>query len=589
MTVAATFLIAVAMVGFGLAMARAAGGRTKEDPLAAAYALVAGWALVSLVGAVCALAGLSLTVPMAVAGLAGLVLFARHAAAAGRALRALALAWLLLAPLLVFASLIPPTAYDEFSHWIPNARYLIAHDAFPTAALPNIESAVPGYPPASPLVGYLAGRLVAGAEEYAPKIFTVLLAGAFALTLAERLSLRGAGVLSVAAGVLLATLFNPFFDPRIALTSYTDTPTAFVLALCMFAAWKCVEEGSAPWAMRMAGAALALVLMRESNVALVGVVGLALVLLRGRLRDLLALALPAFVGAAVWRSYLMLQAIGTPLAPRPLAEWDFNAPLTVARVLLTERLAARPVLGIAGGAVLVALVVLVYVARARITAPVRRLLLIAGLLALLWTLFLAWNYAAVFAPGGASIALSAWRYWGQVGPTLMLATVALLAGLGRAPLAALAQRLARSAPRTRIAMGALACALPLVLLAATQRHWRHDCQFPDVAFARQTGLALRAVDLAGARLTLVHPAEPAWYANVVGYELRKPFGWVLYAATREETDRASLLLDMSAANRSGLLAGRPTPVLQLERWSGSGWQAVRALAAPGRLCVPLWR
>ncbi len=75
----------------------------------------------------------------------------------------------------------------------------------------------------------------------------------------------------------------------------------------------------------------------------------------------------------------------------------------------------------------------------------------------------------------------------------------------------------------------------------------------------------------------------------MGYELRKPFGWVLYAATREETDRASLLLDMSAADRSGLLAGRPTPVLQLERWSGSGWQAVRALAAPGRLCVPLWR
>lgn len=40
----------------------------------------------------------------------------------------------------------------------------------------------------------------------------------------------------------------------------------------------------------------------------------ALVLLRGRLRDLLALAVPAFVGVAVWRSYLMLQAIGTPPA-----------------------------------------------------------------------------------------------------------------------------------------------------------------------------------------------------------------------------------------------------------------------------------
>ncbi len=585
MTVAATLLIAVAMIGFGLALERAADGPAAGDRLQPAYALVTGWAAVSLIAALCALAGLSLTVPMAMAGVAGLVLFARLAGAAAPALRDLALAWLLLVPLVVFASLIPPTAYDEFSHWIPNARYLITRDAFATAAAPNIDSAIPGYPPASPLIGYLAGRMVTGAEEYAPKIFTILLAGAFALALAEQLAVRGLRALALAGGVLLATLFDPFFDPRIALTSYTDTPTALVLALAVFAAWKSGEEGGARWAVRMAGAVLVLVLMRESNGALVGAIGLALLLLRARRRDLLALALPALAGVLVWRGYLALQAIGTPLAPRPLAEWDWNAPLTVARVLVTERLANRPLLGLAGGAVLLALLVLFYFARAHITPPVRRLVLIAGVLTLVWTLFLAWNYAAVFAPGGASIALSAWRYWGQVGPTLILAGVALLACLGREPLCALGARLAQAARPRRVAIGVLACALAPALLVATHRHWRHDCQFPDVAVARQTGLALRSVDLSGARLTVVHATEPAWYANVIGYQLGKPFGWVLYAAARDAAERGGVLLDLSAVSRSDLAAGRPVPPLQLERWSGTAWQSLRALPPLDELCA----
>jgi hypothetical protein len=39
-----------------------------------------------------------------------------------------------LLPLLWIAGRIAPTMYDEFTHWLPNARFLIGQDAFPDAS-----------------------------------------------------------------------------------------------------------------------------------------------------------------------------------------------------------------------------------------------------------------------------------------------------------------------------------------------------------------------------------------------------------------------------------------------------------------------
>ena len=34
-----------------------------------------------------------------------------------------------------------PTTFDEFTHWLPNARFLIENDAFADAGHPNLWSA----------------------------------------------------------------------------------------------------------------------------------------------------------------------------------------------------------------------------------------------------------------------------------------------------------------------------------------------------------------------------------------------------------------------------------------------------------------
>jgi hypothetical protein len=146
--VIAIIALAAGMVGAGSLVVALLGGNSYDS----AANLVTGWAAISTTGTICALAGARLTAPFAIAafaGIAGLVLSdRRHAAAAA--------ACLLATPLLFIASAVPPVMSDEFAHWLPNARILVETDAFPTIERKNVWSQKPGYPPAMPLIGYIA-------------------------------------------------------------------------------------------------------------------------------------------------------------------------------------------------------------------------------------------------------------------------------------------------------------------------------------------------------------------------------------------------------------------------------------------------
>jgi len=72
--------------------------------------------------------------------------------------RALLIAAVLSVPLIVVVAAMSPSQWDEFTHWLPNARYLVEHGDFPRAGI-WIPSSQPSYPYALPLVAYMASQL----------------------------------------------------------------------------------------------------------------------------------------------------------------------------------------------------------------------------------------------------------------------------------------------------------------------------------------------------------------------------------------------------------------------------------------------
>ena len=141
---------------------------------------------------------------------------------------------------------------------------------------------------------------------------------------------------------LFGTLLNPFFDPRLAVTIYSDVPTAFLLAAMLYALWRAGEshEAARDWTVRASLTALALVQLRETNIGLVAAAALsvpAAAAVVGRHHggiDLkrswsVAAAFAAAPAAAtlIWRLHLHGQGIAPDVVPRALSDWIWSAPV----------------------------------------------------------------------------------------------------------------------------------------------------------------------------------------------------------------------------------------------------------------------
>jgi hypothetical protein len=484
----------------------------------------------------------------------------------------LAFAWLLVLPLLAIAASIPPTMFDEFSHWLPNARFLVERDRFPDATSPNLWSAVPSYPPALSLVGYLVEQLAAHGYELAGKIFNVLVVAGFGLVLAEQARTRIGVISAIAIGVTGASILNPFFDPRIALTAYPDMPSGVMLALCLAACWRSLDDPGPVWRFRIA-TTVVLVLLRETNVAFV--VGLAggLVVMGWRARSALtALVGPALVAFALWRLYLWSAAMPPALMPLPVAEWNWRAPLTVISALLTDRLMAHPLLGFAAFAVIGMLVTLVLRCIRSGDASLRNLLLLVAAITIAWLLFLAASYVAVLPPVVALEAHSTWRYITQLGPTFTFALFTL-AGAG-AP-ATRGDTTVTGAPDLRVlrrrAIAMIVCLLPGAFTLATWRYWKINCRYPNLTVARLMTSSMPPID----ETTVIDVnATAGWDAGVIAYHLHRVFG-----ATRQISSAGASLKEGYLLDLGELVPHRPhdepySPTVTLFRWTGAEWQPV---------------
>ena len=139
--------------------------------------LIAGWSLVTLVFVVAGgLGGINfqmITSVFVLTAILSLLVMLRKKRADRHIdfIKSLVLAL----PLLWLTATMAISQWDEFTHWIPNARYLFTYDSLPGPGKPEPTSNLPGYPHTLALVIYLVSRVTGGLAENASAIFTVVL------------------------------------------------------------------------------------------------------------------------------------------------------------------------------------------------------------------------------------------------------------------------------------------------------------------------------------------------------------------------------------------------------------------------------
>jgi len=585
---------------------------------------VSGWGIAALLGALGAVVGIDQTgLSRGMLGL-GLLLLVPLPGAGLRPgwllLRDLAVLLVLVAPMGLLVAATPATAFDEFAQWLPNTRYLVEHARYWLWPDWVGLSSKPGYPNGSVTIALLASQFAGPSVEAPFKIFGVILLGAFGAVLAHLVAGSGGAshrrtLMLLGAGCLVA-FTEPLFDPRVGLTALTDMPSGVVLAVAglvaslgIGAARRGRRAVAASWFAWGGLLSLTLVMLRTTNLVLVAAIGLACIVLlsAARIRPSRAMALwaalligPCLVGLLVWHAYLSVAGIGPDIAPRDLTAWDWTAPVTVARAFLLDRLLGQPLLGVGAlGCVAVTLLGGVILWQ-RLDDPgtedrpsPRLLLGLTAIVGLLFILFLAWSYMAVFSAEEVARAASLWRYLTELGPLILLAAgSAALSLLPQGPTAPWRRRVLASA-------GIGACILTLLLPVVGRRYYGLDCRYPDVVAARDVAGALRTAlgsirsDGAVPRVVIVHPTMGDWMAFAIAFDLRWPDSdrLVLFRKTEaplSETERWAwdngydAVLDLTPLDRAALTARPIVPAVTLfgrPEARGETWRSL-AVTAP---------
>ncbi len=617
---AAVAVTACALTGLGSAPARLLGDAQQRVPLLRLPLMaIAGWGLAAFASAVGAAAGSGqvwLARTVLVVGLALLIPLGRRRASQFALLGELALVLLLVAPTGILVAGTPAMAYDEFAQWLPNSRFLVEQGRY--WGWPEWQglSSKPGYPNASAVIALLVNQL-AGPDVEAPfKTFVVFLLGGFGAALAGLAATRcvpdresggrlwRATIALLPIGVL-AALVDPFIDPRIAFTAYTDTPSAIVLAIVVLAACYAVDaarRGDHPAAAHWFGwsglLGLTLVLLRTTNLVLVGAfwVGAGLLLLVQAAASLsrwsrwaLLLCTPPALGLGVWQVHLWQAHIGPDITPKTFALWDWSAPATLARAFLFDRLAGNPLVG--GGALALAAIAVTagWLLWRRRGAdaddrlpPARIVIILAAIVSVCFVGFLAWAYIAVFSPDEVATAASLWRYLSELGPMLVLAAASIVLSRIRPGLGS-----------RRLCAALFAGVAGLILLPYLGASYeRLDCRYPDIAAARAAIAELRpalepfaAPPPHPARVAVVAPEMGDWLSYALAFDMGWPASNQLVRWRRKAEPLAQseawawdegldALLDFTPLDRVALKAKAAIPPVSLlvrPKASGEPW------------------
>ncbi|HEV2675993.1 MAG TPA: hypothetical protein VGV37_15835 [Aliidongia sp.] len=333
--------ILLAFLAMGL-VGRLVGGPRAEFETDA----LAGWGLLSALLTLWGVAtALSLRIP-AIAFLVGAaVVLVWPARRPGRTAWAeLGRLMVLALPILTIMATIQPSQSDIFMNLMPNAAYLDDYGVFPTAGGPDAHSFLPVAPYNTQFPTFLGGLVGGGFQGGGLALFTVGLYVLAALLFARMLvnpaeggTVRP-GWAATGFGILLVTLLNPGFVPRVAFAGYGEAPVAITL---LFAGWLgCRAMVALAAGERRPGSLvqLALVLMAMVNVKqqaigmLIAFVGAAVLVAGyerriGWRRAIVTFggsALPALALYLLWRWFVLTRFPEGELKPLPFDEWNWG-------------------------------------------------------------------------------------------------------------------------------------------------------------------------------------------------------------------------------------------------------------------------
>jgi hypothetical protein len=563
---AGVLLAAAAMTGLGRLMT---GGRAPPEA-----ALIAGWGtlcfVLTLWGVLTPRSMRGPAAALALVGLASLVLPRLRLARADW--RALGRIGAIAVPLLLVMASARPAEPDTFLNLLPNAAYLHDHGMFPAADRAPAYSYLPTAPYNLQIAVFLAGLVTPGFPANGLIAFNIVLQLAAGLLLARLLSEDDPPSWRVSAlGLLGATLLNPGFVPRYDLAGYGEPGVtvalafAAVYALRAAAAIEARERAAMPLIIFTASLA-ALVNMKQDSVALaLALVIAAAIVWRARAWPVLAAAaLPAAILYLAWRGYVLSRMPAGELQVLPRAQWQIGA----IGLILTNMLRTVAGKGVYFGAIAVVLGAAVWRWRRAPSGDGPRMAAILGILFLLYSLALVFDYVAVDIGKMGTDAHSYFRYVTHLSLVLMAAAALLLRG------PALSRVLARPGMT-----GVLIAAMAVAPVAAF-RYVRFDLEPPEL---RVWQLAATAAPLLqdGERVALLLPDDNGSVATMLGTILRS-------APLRRPHLRLDTVVSLDAAqgDRHAILSCTPQGGAAVLIRSNEGWQTEAVMhyppAPPGR-------
>ncbi len=518
---------AVLISGFALlALGAAVGGsrRLWEADI------IAGWGITTLVFIIAGtLAPLSLGWVAAglllAAAVCAVVAAGRDGFAAGVGpLRAM----LLGLPLLIIASAMMASQWDEFSQWLWNARYLLEVGAFPGPGRPESLASFPAYPKAMPIAMALNSWVAGTFVENGGALFNLVLLLATALLVARLMRLgyapqepdRAPGFALLAFALLFTIAFPPFVVAKITLTAYADPGTAVAVAFSAILGWRAVlaladderRAQAAPMGWQMGLAMAVLVSLKQANLVLLILIfiGVALAGLRttgvrpAALAGLLARAiLPAAIAYFLWRHYVGQALSGAEFKLISPADWDLSVirPMlaTIFSIMLNKSVFF---------AAMVLVAIFAPIALIRDRGPLGALAIISGTIFAGYLAFLLFIYVAAFGGSDARNALSFWRYMMHTG-ALGAVTWAYILGV-------LWRRQAR--PDLAPAWGKAVILLALIFPLAMAPKLRFDLRSPKI-YVRSVSHELFRLIPEGARVIIVDPLDAGFYGKLMRYML----------------------------------------------------------------------
>lgn len=436
---------------------------------------------------------------------------------------------LLALPLLLLVSAMVGSQWDEFSDWLMGPRLLLDIDTFPDNANKHRGGTLAAYPYGWHLISYLAGRLAGGLIENAGALVNVFLLLTFGLAAIRllrhgvdektELALPGWGL--IALGGLAATLLNPTFAQKVALTSYADVATAVCIGFGGVLGWTMLDalgrdarREAHRLAFQIGLVMLVLVNLKQATVVLfVLVVGA--ILLAGlrdpgiRFMDLLktvpAMVIPGIVIYLVWRYYVSTALTGAELSVMPIDQWKIGLIPEIVWQMLVVLSKKGAYLALMAAAVFFAVRGLI-----RFQGPFDRLAIIVGAVFIGYNAFLLFAYVATFGEKDALRAASLWRYNMHLG---LLGVAFAAYGLGllwkaRAPWGLRTARL-------QWLPVALMLIAPIIF-ADKLRFDRH----PPVPHFRAVGAEVAGLLKPGDRLFVLDPKGSGESGVITRYELR---------------------------------------------------------------------